>query len=254
MKKIKRLVLSSGILIAILISGCSVKGSNDMKSNKSNVNSSVESTTINKTQKKGKFVIANDDVPVKVGKANLLQFSNLINEAYNPTRSSSVSNVDTVNEIYPIEELRYIKEQDTYYCIFESEYGEYMYIFFNKHLVTIGMVFSSKMLSFKDFENIEINKTSSDDIVKIDPASSENSLGFKFDNNCAEDPIYIYNIKSGKPICDFKEGSIHHSYHLTKEGYVKVKYKTKNGKLIVTKVTKKENKIIQGINPLDWPK
>lgn len=234
------------MLIAILVSGCNQKGSNYMNTNKNNADNSVESTTTNKMKKKGKFVIANDDIPLKVGKVDLLYFSYLINEAYNPTRSSSVSNADTVNGIYPIEELRYIKEQDTYYCIFESEYGEYMYIFFNKHLVTIGMVFSGKILSFKDFENIEINNTSIDDIVKIDPASSVNSLGFKFNNNYADSVL-------GYDSNDIKEGSIHYSYHLTKEGYVKIKYKTKKGKLIVTKVTKKENKIIQGINSLDWP-
>lgn len=251
MKKKKVFVLASVILTMILSTGCNQKGSNNMESN-CNSDSTVKSMTTSSQQKVGKYIIADDNIPLKTGKPNEYCFSNLLNEAYVPQSSSLISNADIVNSICNIEELRYIKEQDTYYCIFESEKSEYMYIFFNKHLVTIGMIFSSEVLSFKDFENIEINKSSSQVIAKIDPASSANSLGFKFDNNYAE-PLFMYDVNTGKSIFGTKEGSTHNSYHLTKEGYVKVKYKTKNGKLIVTKVTKKENKIIQGINSLDWP-
>lgn len=252
MNKAKILALVSALSIMILSTGCNCKKDSNMESNKDNFNSSSNSMIINSQKKVGKYTIANNNVPLKRGKPNDYCFSSLVNEAYVPQSSSLISNADTVNGIYPIEELRNIKEEDTYYCIFESEYGEYMYIFFNKHLVTIGVVFSGKILSFKDFENIEINKSSSDDVARIDPASSVNSLGFKYDNNYGE-PLFMHDVNTGKSIVDTKEGSTHHSYHLTKEGYVKVKYKTKNGKLIVTKVAKKENKIIQGINSLDWP-
>lgn len=254
MKRIKIFVLASLILTMILSTGCNQKGSSNVESN-SNSDNKVKNMTTSSQQKVGKYTIADDSVPLKTGKPNEYCFFNLLNEAYNPLRSSAYSNADTVNNIYNIEELRYIKEQNTYYCIFENEFmehKEYMYIFFNKHLVTIGMVFSSKMLSFNDFKNIEINKSSSDDVAKIDPASSINSFGFKFDGNYA-DSVLGYDTK-GESLIDNQEGSTHNSYHLTKEGYVKVKYKTNNGKLVVTKVTKKENKIIQGINPLDWPK
>lgn len=254
MKKTKILVLSSVILTMILSTGCNQKGSANVESN-SNSDNTVKSMTTSSQQKVGKYIIADDSVPLKTGKPNEYCFSNLINEVYiNPLRSTATySDADTVNSICNIEELRYIKNQDTYYCIFESKHGEYMYIFFDNDLFTKGMVFSGKKLSFKDFETIEINKTSSDEIVNIDPTIDLNSLYFTFDNNHGEQ-LFIYDVHNGEPIVGVKEGSTNYSYHLTKEGYVKIKYKTKNGKLIVTKVTKKENKIIQGINSLDWPK
>ena len=151
--------------------------------------------------------------------------------------------IQNMNAIATIKQIRKCINTDEFYNIYEIDKGR-LYVFYAEedYHIPYQIVFycyAEKRLSFSDFNNIKTGKKSTiDDVRRIDE-----SAGYPA-NACFSPQNYM-------------DGSIlpydEDSFHMTKEGVVKIGYRSIDGQLYVASIKKNNEERISGINELDLP-
>jgi hypothetical protein len=147
--------------------------------------------------------------------------------------------ISDINYISEIMEIRRINDDEiSYYSIFGNKDGGRLYVFFRgtERIISQLTIYSEKKLIYKDFDSLEVDVSTFEDVRKIDPSVDSNineGENFEIEGTYHED--------------------VFQTFHMTAEGYVVIDYKKVGNEQIVHKIALKKREYIKGINELDLP-
>lgn len=175
----------------------------------------------------------------KMSKINNQQVNSII-DLSNKVLLYGTYNEKSINEIYeiaPFVQIRYLfseEDEDYFYTIYRIENG-YLLTFFSGvkgcsiyDLKLNLAVLTHKLFSVEDFENLTVNKSTIDDVLKIDVLSKNKNTDY-------------FTATSEKRYYDS-------SIHVTDFGVVFIGY---NNEKVIKSITKIDNKLISNINEND---
>ncbi len=153
----------------------------------------------------------------------------------------------------PTDAIRETQTGESVYCVYDTDIGLRMYLFFSKekndYLVLDGFpIIMSKVLEYKDFEDIKIGDTSKK-VQSIDPITWRHTENW---DEAEDEWLSIY----------IEEGAGPTSIHLLKDGILKIEYKRiESGEYEITDIEYNEDFTLTGfrgdtcykISELDYP-
>lgn len=217
------------ILIFVSLSGCE----RVIEEEKQMISNSEDRTEYKKLE--------GEELMKKISKINIQQ-SNSIIDLSNKVLLYGTYHAISINEIYklaPFNQIRYSfteENQDYYYTIYYIDDG-YLITFFNGEkgcsIYNLNLnlaIVTHKLFSAEDFEKLKVNKSTFNDVLKIDELSKIKNTDYFI--SISEKCYYKYSI------------------HMTSSGVILIGYNDKKIPVIKS-ITEIYNKLISNINEND---
>ena len=151
-------------------------------------------------------VLSDDNIALETSSLKKEKMSNIINMVTQNTLTGvgGSYSLQDVNAISPIKQLRKCISTDEVYNVYETEKGRF-YVFYGKYrsmpYQVVFYCYSEKKLLFSDFDGIKIEKSTIDDVNKIDEGTAYLDNGLFRPQKVVDDETILYvSVKYENPL------------------------------------------------------